>query len=111
MKWLVIFATCLVLCSCSRRHKVGQYVYVDCLNTIHVERACASKFAEKAKTKEERIMSAKGVAFIDTCDLVNSTTIMPGAYPITFCPKCIDDYSYKQISSIMDRNEIKPPAY
>lgn len=112
MKWVIaILAICLASCANNKRGEVGQYVYVDCFNTIHIDRDCAANIAENPKTKEERMANMQGVEFIDTCNLVKewSTPLMTGSY--NFCPKCVDDEAYKHLSTIMERNEVKPTAY
>ena len=97
----------IFLASCSTKQKdVGQFVYVDCFNTIHVDRKCASTLADNPKTKEERMANMQGVQFIDTCKIVRNTSWLQ-----KFCPKCVDDEAYKRINAMMDRNEVKPPAY
>ena len=110
MKWTLPLLIVVTLTSCTdtKHNEVGQFVYVDCLNTIHTDRECASQLAKEPKTKEERIMAAKGGVFIDTCKLIESTSIMPSVYPITFCPRCIDDEAYKHLSEIISRNEKQP---
>lgn len=108
MKWyglLLIFVS-LASCSDTKQREVGQFVYVDCFNTIHVDRNCASTLADNPKTKEERMANMQGVQFIDTCKIVRNTS-----WQQKFCPKCVDDESYKRINAMMDRNEVKPPAY
>lgn len=101
----IIFLILLLIASCDKEHhKVGQYVYVDCLNTIHIDRDCASTVFDKAKTKEERIMKMQGIDFIDTCKIKSHTSLSFGV-KFTFCPKCIDDVAYEKLSSIMKRNE------
>ena len=103
-KWLGLL---ILLCSCSntKQKEVGQFVYVDCFNTIHVDKECASTLAENPKTKEERMANMMGVQFVDTNKIDNSL------FPYKFCPKCVDDEAYKRINAMMERNEVKPPAY
>ena len=107
MKWitlvlLILFASC----SDTKQKDVGQFVYVDCFNTIHVDRECASKLADNPKTKEEHMANMQGVQFVDTCEIVRNIS-----WQQKFCPKCVDDDAYKRINAIMDRNTAKPPAY
>lgn len=112
MKWIAaILALYLTSCANNQHGEVGQYVYVDCFNTIHIDRDCAANLADKPKTKEERMANMQGVEFIDTCNLVKewSTPLMTGSY--NFCPKCVDDKAYKHLSAIMERNKVKPKAY
>ncbi len=107
MKWLFIIVPLLMTsCSNSKQHEVGQYVYVDCFQTIHTDRGCASKLSDNPKSKEERMANMQGVSFVDTCNLVNNPS-----WSYKFCPKCVDDEAYHKVSSIMERNEIKPPGY
>lgn len=107
MKWLVpLILIFIASCSGAKQKEVGQFVYVDCFNTIHVNRECASTLAENPKTKEERMANMQGVQFIDTCKIVRDAL-----WQQKFCPKCVDDEAYKRINAIMDRNEVKPPAY
>ena len=56
---------------------------------------------DNLKTKEERIMSRRGVQFVDTCDLTSR-----GYYGDKhgFCPRCVDDRAYRRLSGIIDRN-------
>ena len=87
MKWIAaILALYLTSCANNQHGEVGQYVYVDCFNTIHIDRDCAANLADKPKTKEERMANMQGVEFIDTCNLVKewSTPLMTGSY--NFCP-------------------------
>ena len=105
MKWLV-FPLVLLFTSCSDKkpQELGRFVYVDCLNTIHIDRECASSKAANAKTKEERMIALRGVNFIDTCDI--KTTEYDG-YDIRFCPRCIDDETYYKLNNIIKRNDEK----
>ncbi len=104
MKWIVLLAVFLLAsCANSKHGEVGEFVYVDCFNTIHVDRECASKLADNPKTKEERMANMQGVQFLDTCDIVGT--------PYRLCPKCVDDKAYKRILAIAKRNEVKPPAH
>lgn len=110
MKWIRIIASLLIVsCSNSKPHEVGQYVYVDCFNTIHIDRQCASKLADNPKTKEERMANMQGVSFVDTCELIRYDGYVANEYD--FCPRCVDDDAYRRLSAIMERNEVKPPAY
>lgn len=107
----ILFASC----ANNKRGEVGQYVYVDCFNTIHIDRDCAANIADNPKTKEERIANMQGVEFIDTCNLTAYKSEPP--YPVTtgasykYCPKCVNDEAFKHIAKIMERNTVKPPAY
>lgn len=102
MKWLSLL-TLAILASCSgaKQKEVGKYVYVDCYNTIHIDRKCASQLSENPKTKEERMANMLGVSFVDTCGLKQYSN----GYQFKFCPKCIDDDVYKHLQTIMERNE------
>lgn len=101
----------IFLASCSTKQKdVGQFVYVDCFNTIHVDRECASTLAENPKTKEEHMANMQEIQFVDTSNLCfdswrNVGVMRPCQYQ--FCPKCVDDEAYKHINAIMDRNTAK----
>lgn len=107
----ILFASC----SKTKQNEVGQFVYVDCFNTIHTDRVCASQLADNPKTKEERMANMQGVQFIDTCNLTASKSEPP--YPVTtgasykYCPKCVNDEAFKHIATIIERNTVKPPAY
>ncbi|MEZ3589608.1 MAG: hypothetical protein K1V84_01040 [Muribaculaceae bacterium] len=93
----------LALCaSCAGSDSIGQYVYVDYFAVIHIDRKCASKVIENPKTKEERMANMEGVSFIDTCNLISTTK---ADYEYTFCPRCINDGTYRHLSSIMEQNE------
>ena len=108
MKWLSLLTLAILAsCSGSKQKEVGKYVYVDCYSTIHIDRECASKLSENPKTKEERMANMMGVSFVDTCEL----SPYSNGYKFSFCPKCIDDDAYKHLQTIMERNQIKPPAY
>ena len=108
MKWIVaILVLYLASCTNSKRSEIGQFVYVDCFNTIHVDRECASTLAENPKTKEERMANMQGVKFVDTWRKIG--VMRPCSYQ--FCPKCVDDETYKRISAIIERNVVKPSAY
>lgn len=105
MRWiLAILVICLASCTDNKHDKVGKYVYVDCSNTIHIDRDCAANIADTPKTKEERMANMQGVEFIDTCNLIRewSTPLMKGSF--NFCPKCVDDEAYKHLAEIMHRN-------
>lgn len=99
---LMLFASC----SDTKQKDVGQFVYVDCFNTIHVDRGCASTLSDNPKTKEERMANMQGVQFVDTSKIVRNAS-----WQQKFCPKCVDDEAYKRINAMMERNEVKPPAY
>lgn len=109
MRWAVAILL-LYLTSCSKggQHELGQYVYVDCFHTIHIDRNCASELSDNPRTKEERMVNMQGISFIDTCALSSSWNPY-NAYK--FCPKCVDDDAFRHLSNIMKRNEIKPPGY
>ena len=109
MKLTIITLLFLLLTSCiekDKKYEIGKYVYVDCFNTIHTDRECASVLAENPKTKDERIANMQGIQFVDTCKLVHNPS-----WTYKFCSKCVDDDAYNRISAMMDRNEIKPLAY
>ncbi len=107
MKWAILSALVLLAsCSKTKQSEVGQFVYVDCFGTIHVDRECASELADDPKTKEERMANMQGVTFVDTCNLCTNTD-----WSYKFCPKCVDDNSYRHLSTIMERNVVKPTAY
>lgn len=105
MKWaLLILIALFASCADNKQREVGQYVYEDCLHTIHIDRECASNLVENPKTKEERFAKMTGVRFIDTCNL----TLTSGgnfSYQRDFCPRCIDDRAYQHLSRIMERNQ------
>ncbi len=106
MKWLFIIVSLLMMsCSNSKQHEIGQYVYVDCFGTIHIDRQCASNLADNPKTKEERMANMQGVSFKDTCELTRYTGYSANEYD--FCPRCIDDDAYRHLSAIMERNVVK----
>lgn len=106
MKWLFIIVSLLMMsCSNSKQHEIGQYVYVDCFGTIHIDRQCASNLADNPKTKEERMANMQGVSFMDTCELTRYTGYYANKYD--FCPRCIDDDAYRHLSAIMERNVVK----
>lgn len=108
MRWFSALILVVLISSCdTEQYDVGQFVYVDCFNSIHIDRTCASNLVENAKTKEERMANMQGVAFVDTCNLTTTN----GTWSYKFCPKCIDDDAYTKICAIMKRNKIKPPAY
>lgn len=109
MKHTIIIAILLLLCSCGgssekseKHHRIGKFVYVDRYNTIHIDRECVAIVGDNLKTKEERIMSRRGVQFVDTCDLTSC-----GDYGDKhgFCPRCINDKAYRRLSDMIDRNE------
>lgn len=103
MKWTLIATMVLLLCACNdSKQDIGQFVYVDCFNTIHIDRQCASKLADNPKSKEERIANMHGVTFIDTCKL---TPYGNQYMKYDFCPRCIDDGTFRHLSAIMEQNE------
>lgn len=105
MRWIVPFSViALISCSTEQKHDIGQYVYMDCINQIHIDRECASSILQNAQSKEERILSSKGIVFVDTCELSHKSSTGT-IYPLTFCPRCIDDANYTQLSKIIQRNE------
>ena len=108
----VLALALLFSCSGTKQKEVGKYVYVGCYSTVHVDRECASKLSDNQKTKEERMVNMMGVNFVDTCELSQYST---DGFKFKFCPKCIDDYTYKHLQAIMDRNEgrnrVKAPLY
>lgn len=95
----------LLAASCTDTHQpeVGQYVYVDCFNSIHLDRHCASTPADNPRSKEERMANMQGVTFVDTCKLTSY-----GDYKYKFCPHCITDEAYEHLRTIMERNESRP---
>lgn len=95
-----MLAIVLFLCySCTKQDRIGQYVYVDCFHTIHIDRKCVSTPAENPQIKEERLANIVGVHFIDTCDLCEDEDFTK------FCPKCVDEDAYKHLKAIMKRNQ------
>lgn len=109
MKWLFIIVSLLMMsCSNSKQHEIGQYVYVDCFGTIHIDRQCASNLADNPKTKEERMANMQGIQFIDTCDLNKGVRYSTFSFSEhKFCPKCVDDEAFQHLSLIIERNENK----
>lgn len=104
MKWFTpLSLIALTSCSTNQQHDIGKYVYVDCFNTVHIDRGCATNNLKNTKTKEERILSSKGVLFVDTCDFTHNSGV--SIYPMTFCPKCIDDDDYSRLIQIINRND------
>lgn len=108
MKWIISILAIIVFASCAnnKQKKVGQFVYVDCFNTIHIDRECASKLVKDPKTKEERFANMRGIEFVDTCNLTHYKEV--GTYSMNeykFCPRCVDDEAYKHLSEIISRNE------
>lgn len=104
---ITIITTCLFLFSCGdKEHEVGQYIYVDCFNTVHIDRVCASNLAENPKTKEERIANMQGVEFIDTCSFTGTYETNFNHISFDFCPRCVDDVAYSHLSAIIQRNRL-----
>lgn len=79
----------------------GKYVYIDGINTIHIERKCLSEVLDNhsESSNAERILAMSGIQFVDTCDLVIDNSVN------RFCPKCIDDLAYEHLISISERNK------
>lgn len=105
MKW-ILFLTMSILISCanSKENEIGQFLYVDCLKTIHVDRNCPSKIDDNTKTEDEILIKMRGVVFVDTCEIKYL-----GYYH--FCPKCVDDKSCARIVTMAKRNENKDNSY
>lgn len=107
MRKLVASIVLVAFCSCSKHHsEVGQYVYVNCFHTIHIDRECASQLSENPKTKEERMANMHGITFVDTCNL----TITNGTWSYKFCPKCVDDDAYELLLRISEQNQQIAPV-
>lgn len=88
-----------------QRAEIGQYVYVDGWCVIHVDKDCAAKSNENRRTKDERIISSRGVVFTDTCSLTWYVENVFGTETRSrFCPRCVDDEAYNHLRSIMRRN-------
>lgn len=106
MKWIAVICLAL-LASCSEgkhdggvRGKVGQFVYVDAYECYHVSLDCPV-LSDKGETKYERMAGRQGVQFVDTCEI-------SGIGKHRFCPRCVDDETYKRLSQIIERNSTMP---
>lgn len=97
--------TMLISCSNMKRDDVGQFVYVDYLHVIHIDRECASTLSKNQKTKDERMINMYGIQFIDTCILEHGYGKIH-YHEYTFCTKCVDDEVYKHLNAMMDRNKL-----
>ena len=106
MKWIAVI--CLVLlASCSNNQDeqkqgevVGQFVYVDAYECYHVSLDCPT-LSDKGETKYERMAGRQGVQFVDTCEI-------SGIGKHRFCPRGVDDETYKRLSQIIERNSTMP---
>lgn len=106
MKKGILFCMIILLvCSCSKKQEVGKYVYIDFMETIHIDRECLSKMDEKHMTNEQKMIKMKGVEFVDTCCLFSRNYDSSSKKEYRFCTTCVDDETYKHISRIMKRNE------
>lgn len=107
--WALLIVVAFVAGACNSRSKhkeVGRYVYIDCYNTIHIDRDCAAHLFDDPKTEEERWANAQGVEFVKTREL--KKVIKPSFYSYkkyTFCPRCIDDEAYRHLLSIIESDE------
>ena len=106
MKWIAVICLAL-LASCSGgTHEsgecceVGQYVYKDGYECVHIRLDCPV-ITEGSALEDERNCYRQGVKFVDTCDL-------EGIGMHRFCPRCIDDEAYKKLSQIIERNSTMP---
>lgn len=104
---IYILSVLFLLPSCTNEPKIGQYVYVDFLNTIHINKECSSKkIFDNPRTEEERIANAKGITFIDTLELVSKYEREDGDLEnYEYCQRCIDDAIYSSLSVIQKRND------
>ena len=103
MKWIAVICLALLV-SCSEgkhdggvRGEVGQFVYVDAYECYHVSLDCPV-LSDKGETKYERMAGRQGVQFVDTCQIREIQH---------FCPRCVNDESYKKLSQIMWRNNLR----
>lgn len=116
LKALVVAILVLYLTSCANNQhsEVGEFVYVDCFNTIHTDRDCVANLVDNPKTNDERMADMQGIQFVDTCNLSFDGWRKVGVKrpcPYQFCSKCVDDNAFRHINAIMERNEVKPLAY
>lgn len=91
--------------------KVGQYVYIDAIGVVHVDRKCCFS-SNNNKTKEERLLAKKGVEFVDTTDFHGCAYDNNYGYwyvekEYDYCPRCITDETYTHLHRILTSNRGK----
>ena len=94
-----------------KAQKVGQYVYIDALNVVHVDRKCCFS-SDNSRTKEERLLAKRGVEFVDTADFHgcaydNEYNRWFVEKNFDYCPKCISDDAYTKLHHILTSNREK----
>ena len=97
----IIAYSFIIICitSCQRgKNEIGQYIYEDCANTVHIASDCLLSYPDK--TKEERYVKYGGLKYMRTDTLT-------GIY-WAICPKCIDDEAYSKLVQIVRNNPAKP---
>ena len=110
MKWIIATVFFIAATSCAqheqKKTELGQYVYVDPFCKVHVDRDCAAQSNENKRTKDERMLASRGVEFLDTCSLSRYGYDGNGyTLNLRFCPKCVDDDTYRHLLQITERNE------
>lgn len=88
---VIMFSMLFLFCTKIKQTEVGQFIYVEGINTIHIDRECVSNMRE--------------IEFIDTCVLTRYTEYNFNVLEYKFCPRCVDDEAYKHLSKIISQNE------
>lgn len=90
---------------------VGKYVYLDQLGVVHIDRKCCFS-SGNSMTKEERLLAKRGVEFVDTSDFHGCSYDNNYGYwyvkkDFEYCPICITDDAYTELSRILKANREK----
>lgn len=116
-----VVCCCILLSSCEQNNQkiesekyddkqIGQYVYVDFTNTLHVNKDCLIELINAnggLESSHNYIVTAYGVKFIDTLDLTHYVPYglqEENEVRYLFCPRCVSDDNYERIQKIIIRN-------
>lgn len=117
MKYLCIILMSALIASCSSKSKrsghsdtevtydipyVGDYVYLDDIGVLHTNELCPM-LQDYDKSKRRRIRSKR---MIDTTNFIISDFDN-----LRYCTYCVDDFAYKILSIISDRNSKRLGVY
>ncbi len=92
MKITIPIILIILLTSCSRKKNVGEYVYGDALDILHIDENC--KMLKNGKDHNGHKIYAK--IPVDTTELIVIDEV---------CAHCVDTKTYKHLKRIAVRNE------
>ncbi len=107
----ILVAGILLFLAQRKDNHIGQYVYVDAIGVVHIDRECCFS-TDNSKTKEECLLAKQGVEFVDTTDFHGCAHDDNYGYwyvktDYDYCPRCISDDTYTDLHRILTSNREK----